>query len=134
MTLEQVKSSSPVRPDETAAKLEEVSMCSTILVPNAANDTKTVKVDETLLSANATLFGAGPAPQHKTLLDKLELGRVKKAGPFLEDIRIFLSGFNEKDEMQVTCATVHMSNLFVKLLLRSPILYDIVYPYFHICT
>ena len=105
--LEQVKSSSPVRPDETAAKLEEVSMCSTILVPNAPNETKTVKVDETLLSANATLFGAGPAPQHKTLLDKLEMGRVRKAGPFLEDIRIFLSGFNEKDETQVMRASLN---------------------------
>ena len=37
----------------------------------------------------------------RALLDKLEIGRVKKAGPFLEDIRIFLSGFGEKDETQM---------------------------------
>ena len=37
----------------------------------------------------------------RSLLDKLEIGRVKKAGLFLEDIRIFLSGFSEKDETQM---------------------------------
>ena len=26
---------------------------------------------------------------------------MKRAGPFLEDIRIFLSGFSERDEMQL---------------------------------
>ena len=43
-------------------------MCSTILLPNATlpGDNKTVKVDETLLSANATLLGAaGEAPEHR---------------------------------------------------------------------
>ena len=64
------KASSPVRADETAAKLEEVSMCSTILLPNATlpgeEKNKTVKVDDTLLSANATLLGAAAAaPEHR---------------------------------------------------------------------
>ena len=40
-------------------------------------------------------------PPPRALLDKLEIGRVKRAGPFLEDIRIFLSGFSERDEMQL---------------------------------
>ena len=68
------KASSPVRADETAAKLEEVSMCSTILLPNATlpgeEKNKTVKVDDTLLSANATLLGAAAAaPEHRDLIE-----------------------------------------------------------------
>ena len=69
---QQQKASSPVRPDETEARLEEVSMCSTILLPNATlpgEENKTVKVDETLLSANATLIGASAAaPEHRDLI------------------------------------------------------------------
>ena len=65
---QQVRASSPARPDETAVRLEEVSMCSTILVPNAPSDNKTVKVDETVLGANATLFGATSAPEHRDVI------------------------------------------------------------------
>lgn len=57
------------------------------------------QVDETLVSANTTLFGSSSSAADNStskLLEKLDIARVKKAGMFLDGCRIFLSGFGEQ--------------------------------------
>jgi hypothetical protein len=41
-------------------------------------------------------------PSTGLLLRELELGRVKKSGLFLDNLKIFLSGFSEADQVHLT--------------------------------
>jgi hypothetical protein len=41
-------------------------------------------------------------PSIGLLLRELELGRVKKSGLFLDNLKIFLSGFSEADQVHLT--------------------------------
>ena len=72
------------------------SMCTTILHPNDPT-TSTKVIDETQ-AANVTKTGQLTGPGLRRASEGSEellfdLSRVKKAGNFLEDCRIFLSGF-----------------------------------------
>ena len=71
-------------------------MCTTILHPNDPT-TSTKVIDETQ-AANVTKTGQLTGPVLRRASEGSEellfdLSRVKKAGNFLEDCRIFLSGF-----------------------------------------
>ena len=88
------KVSTPEKMDRTVAKLSEVSMCSTILHPNDETTT-TSKVNET---AATDITKSGASESRKTSENILfDIERVKKAGHFLEDCRLFLSGFSEPE-------------------------------------
>lgn len=109
----QVKVSTPTRTDRSmASKLDEVSMCSTILGPPETNDeTVTKQVDETvgnnttLKSPGSNRAGGSTSVRKSTitsLFDQLDLQRVKKAGSFLEGCRVFTSGFTESQELHLS--------------------------------
>ena len=78
-------------------KLQEVSMCSTILHPNdETNATK--EVNETKATDMTTTGMPQSENCRKTSENILfDTERVKKAGHFLEECRLFLSGFLESD-------------------------------------
>ena len=91
------KVSTPEKQDKTMVKLQEVSMCSTILHPNdETNATK--EVNETkatdMTSANISPSEHCRKTSEEILFDE---NWVKKAGHFLEECRLFLSGFVESD-------------------------------------
>ena len=98
------KSSTPTKQDQTQAGLGEVSMCSTILNPD---DTMVTKCVEDTINSTAMLGEGGGLVAElkgKTTADwlaELELGRVKRAGTFLDGCRIFLSGFSEPEQVQL---------------------------------
>jgi hypothetical protein len=87
---------------ENASKtLAEVSMCSTILMPNDTMITQ--NVNETMNMSNMSILpgisssSGGRDKSVEQLLESLDLGRVKKAGPFLEDCKLYLSGFSDAE-------------------------------------
>ena len=98
------KSSTPTKQDQTQAGLGEVSMCSTILNPD---DTMVTRCVEDTINSTAMLGEGGGLVAElkgKTTADwlaELELGRVKRAGTFLDGCRIFLSGFSEPEQVQL---------------------------------
>lgn len=69
-------------------------MCSTIMMPN---DTITQHLNETVNSSNATMLDKSAASSIDKMFEQLQLSRVRKAGPFLEDCKIFLSGFSDTE-------------------------------------
>ncbi len=87
------KVSTPEKNDRTVAGLQEVSMCSTILLPSDA--TTTNNVNETLASDYRTVLDGRQLTSSNVLQD---MSRVRKAGRFLEDCRIFLSGLSTESE------------------------------------
>ena len=88
-------------------------MCSTILA--ASDETITKNVNETIINTtnvNGTISSfisnkdkALHASRHTTekLLDKLDVTTLRKAGMFLKEpeCRVYLSGFNEHQQMQL---------------------------------
>ena len=94
--IDHAKASTPTRED-VSARLQEVSMCSTIMLAGP-DETATVKINETVASANATLLAKDKNDSVEKNLEKLDIQRAKKAGPFLDSCRIFLSGFLENQE------------------------------------
>ena len=98
------KSSTPTKQDQTQARLDDVSMCSTILNPD---DTMVTRCVEDTINSTAMLGEGGglvAEMKGKTTADwlaELELNRVKKAGTFLDGCRIFLSGFSEAEQVQL---------------------------------
>ena len=91
------KVSTPEKQDRTVMKLQEVSMCSTILHPNdETNATK--EVNETK-ATDITTTGMPQSENCRKTSENIlfDTERVKKAGHFLEDCRLFLSGFLESD-------------------------------------
>lgn len=122
---DRVKVSTPEKMDKTVAKLQEVSMCSTILHPN---EEATSKINETA-AANMTttaLLNGVKKPSENVLFDA---ERVKKAGHFLEDCRLFLSGFldSEIDKYRLTIQNaggVSLSQLtpsVTHMVIKSPV-------------
>ena len=112
--MSKTKVSTPEKDPNATAKLTEVSMCSMIHKPAddpasaALNETTTKKVDET---ANLTMVGnatrlAGPSAGDD-LVSRLNLARVRKAGPFLEECNVFLSGFpaDQEDHLAAVLAS-----------------------------
>jgi hypothetical protein len=88
--------STPEKANETIVKLQEVSMCSTILHPNDETSSSMSKVNETIgNNMTKTSVMAGKTTSEDVLMD---LNRVKKAGHFLEECRLFLSGFSESEQ------------------------------------
>jgi hypothetical protein len=83
-------SSTPNEQDQTMAGLAEASMCSTILHPARL-------VEDTMNCTNMCLeVGLVATIKGKTTADSLagrELGKVKKAGSFLDCCKVYLSGF-----------------------------------------
>lgn len=69
-------------------------MCSTIMMPN---DTITLHLNETVSSSNATVLDKSAASSFDKMFEQLNLDRVRRAGPFLEDCKIFLSGFSDSE-------------------------------------
>jgi len=96
------KASTPTKDTSSGAGLSDVSMCSTIMNPNESSMAMS-RVDETV---NCTALGTiAPEIQGKTTkdwLDELDLAKVKKAGTFLDGLRVYLSGFSESEQVQMT--------------------------------
>jgi len=76
-------------------------MCSTICMPN---DNLINNVNETINASNMSIMpqttSHATATKEKSieqLLESLDLSRVRKSGPFLEDCKIFLSGFTDSE-------------------------------------
>ena len=65
------------------------------------NDTLINNINETMNVSNMTILpGSSTFGKDRTLeqmLESLDLSRVKKAGPFLEDCKLFLSGFSDTE-------------------------------------
>jgi len=99
------KASTPTKQDQTIAGLAEVSMCSTILNPDETMATRSI--EDTINSTAALGNDAGgltAALRSKSTADwlaELELGKVKKAGNFLDGCRIYMSGFSEPEQVQL---------------------------------
>ena len=96
--------STPTKQDQTVAGLAEVSMCSTILDPDETMAARSVEDTINSTALNNEAGGLVAAIKGKTTADwlaELELGKVKKAGGFLDGCRIFLSGFSESDQVQL---------------------------------
>jgi len=96
-------SSTPTKQDQTMAGLAEVSMCSTILNPDETVGTRLV--EDTMNCTTMGMEGLVNAIKGKSTADwltELELGKVKKAGSFLDGCKIFLSGFTEPEQVQLT--------------------------------
>lgn len=96
-------SSTPTKQDQTMAGLAEVSMCSTILNPDETVGARLV--EDTMNSTTMGLEGGLVATiKGKTTADwlaELELGKVKKAGMFLDGCKVFLSGFTDPEQVQL---------------------------------
>eukprot|EP00092_Neocalanus_flemingeri_P010154 GFUD01010944.1.p1 GENE.GFUD01010944.1~~GFUD01010944.1.p1 ORF type:complete len:1552 (+),score=561.52 GFUD01010944.1:76-4731(+) len=96
-------SSTPTKQDQTIAGLAEVSMCSIILNPDETVGSRLV--DDTLNCTTMGLEGGlVAAVKGKTTADwlaELELGKVKKAGMFLDGCKVYLSGFSEPEQVQL---------------------------------
>ena len=106
-----------------APNLAEVSLCSTILNPEDSINIRSVEdtVNSTALEAGlvsmqgeAAITGRGKTT--KQWLDELELGRVKKAGSFLDGCKLYLSGFTEGEVVHLGrviryAGGVHLSQL-----------------------
>ena len=77
-----------------------MSMCSTIMMPN---DTMISNINETMNMTNMSIMpGVSSSSGNRDrsleqMLECLDLSRVKKAGPFLEDCKIYLSGFTDSE-------------------------------------
>ena len=97
------KSSTPTKQDQTQVRLDDVSMCSIILNPDETMATRCV---EDTINSTAMLGETGglvAEMRGKTTADwlaELELGKVKKAGTFLDGCKIFLSGFTEAEQVR----------------------------------
>ena len=93
--VEQTKVSTPTKDD--VSKLAEVSLCSTIMAP-PCDETMTKQINETVNPLNGTMLNKKDPNSGivlDSLLESLDLSRVKRAGAFLDGYKIFLSGFNE---------------------------------------
>ncbi len=106
--IDRAKVSTPTKDEGNAtAQLQEVSMCSMIMQPpNNGDISSTKNVNESVANSNVTMISKSDTHGNGNestaeLLNKLELGRVKKAGLFLEGCSVFLSGFNEDQETQI---------------------------------
>jgi len=97
-------SSTPTKQDQTMAGLAEVSMCSTILNPDETMGSR--MVEDTMNSTDMGLEGPlVESVKGKTTADwlsELDLGRVKKAGSFMDGCKIYLSGFTDPEQVQLT--------------------------------
>ena len=91
-------------------------MCSTIMMPNDVS-----RVNETMNATNISILpgtsrGSFPGKDKtvEQLLESLDLNKVRKAGPFLEDCKIFLSGFTDSEvdflDKVITAANGHRMN------------------------
>ena len=91
-------------PEKTIVpNLEDVSMCTTICHPNDVTK-NTVKVNETVDVTKIQSFSSEKKANENIFLD---LERVKKAGHFLAECKLFLSGFNmaEIDKLRLSIQT-----------------------------
>jgi len=61
--------------------------------------TSTRAVDETMVSLDQSVNTIMQGKRTKEWLSELELGKVKKAGSFLDGCKVFLSGFSESEEI-----------------------------------
>ena len=93
-------------------------MCSTIVMPN---DALVNHVNETLNATNLSILPGtssrslgGKDKTVEQLMESLDLNKVRKAGPFLEDCKIFLSGFSDSEidflDKVITAANGHRMN------------------------
>ena len=94
------RASTPTKADETAAKLTEVSMCSTIMLPN---ETTLQNVNETVAPNSTTILAPSTNKTTEQLLAILDPYRVKRAGAFLNDLKakFFLSGFTDSQAERI---------------------------------
>ena len=75
------------------------------MIQGPSNKADKKQVNETVAPGNATMLGTTNADNEKdidSLLEKLDITRVKKAGLFLEDCCVFLSGFKETQVMHLS--------------------------------
>ena len=93
--MDKANSSTHTEHGQTAAGLAEVSMSSTILDETVG----TRLVDDTML--NSTSMKQEGLETTADWLAQLELGKVKKAGMFLDGCKVFLSGFTEAEQQQL---------------------------------